>query len=123
MLEADTYFLMGLVFASFVSLSSMDSFRFFEIKPGYEWVADAVVILWVGVAMSFAAWMKQWMGASFNEGFEAPALTGMFSEAHVQPRYLATANTCDHQLTRENSLQYVRHHSLFGVRGTSSRLR
>jgi hypothetical protein len=63
MVEADTYCLMGLFFAAFVSLSSMGGFWFFERQDGYEWLADSIVIFWVGVSMSFVAWMKQWMGA------------------------------------------------------------
>jgi hypothetical protein len=62
MIEADIYCIMGLVFAGFVSLVSMDSFWFFEVKPGQEWLADVTVIFWVGLAVSMIAWMKQWMG-------------------------------------------------------------
>jgi hypothetical protein len=65
MVEADTYCLMGLLFAAFVSLTSMSGFWWFEVQPGYEWLADTIVIFWVGLSMSIVAWMKVWMGMSF----------------------------------------------------------
>ena len=49
MVEADTFCLMGLFFAAFVSLSSMSMYWFFEVMPGMEWLADTLVILWVGL--------------------------------------------------------------------------
>jgi hypothetical protein len=116
MVEADTYFLMGLIFASFVSLSSMDGFWFFEMQSGYEWLADTIVILWVGVSMSLAAWMKQWMGESPEPGPQKQMLTFILSEAYIQPRYLQSLGPLNNRLTHENSLQYVRNHSLFRVR-------
>jgi hypothetical protein len=61
MVEADTYCLMGLAFAAFVCLSSTSSFWWFEVKPGWEWLADAIIIFWVGIGMSVVAWMKLWM--------------------------------------------------------------
>ena len=69
MLEADAFCGMGLLFAAFVSLSSMSMYWFFEVRPGMEWLADSLVILWVGIAMSFIAWMKVWMAKpTFNTG-------------------------------------------------------
>ena len=73
MLEADKYCLMGLLFAAFVSLSSMTMFWFFEVRAGWEWLADALVILWIGVGMSLVAWMKLWMAKpTFNTGLSNP---------------------------------------------------
>jgi hypothetical protein len=67
MVEADQYCLLGLIFASLVSIASMDSFWFFEVQPGYELLADIIVIVWVGLAMSAVAWTKQWMAKpTFN---------------------------------------------------------
>ncbi|KAF8906326.1 Fusaric acid resistance protein-like-domain-containing protein [Mucidula mucida] len=58
MLEADLFCLFGVVYAAFVCLSSMSMFW---------WFGDLVAILWVGVSMSFLAWMKVWMGSpQFN---------------------------------------------------------
>ena len=69
MIEADTFCLMGVLYATFVSLGSMSMYWFFEVQPGWEWLADSLVILWVGLGMSAMAWMKQWMGKpSFNTG-------------------------------------------------------
>ena len=69
MVEADTFCSMGLFFAAFVSLSSMSMYWFFEVQPGYEWLADTLVILWVGLGMSVIAWMKMWMAKpTFNTG-------------------------------------------------------
>ncbi|KAI0076130.1 hypothetical protein K474DRAFT_1663382 [Panus rudis PR-1116 ss-1] len=61
MLEADAFCLMGLAWATFISLSSMGMFWFFEVRAGWEWLADTLVILWIGVGMSIVAWMKLWM--------------------------------------------------------------
>ncbi|KAF8900636.1 hypothetical protein CPB85DRAFT_1325021 [Mucidula mucida] len=67
MLEADLFCLFGVVYAAFVCLSSMSMFWWFEDTPGWEVWGDLVAILWVGVSMSFLAWMKVWMGSpQFN---------------------------------------------------------
>ncbi|THG95980.1 hypothetical protein EW026_g5766 [Hermanssonia centrifuga] len=67
MLEADTFCLVGLLFAALVSLSSMSMYWFFEVQAGWEWLADLLVILWIGLGMSAIAWMKMWMAKpTFN---------------------------------------------------------
>ncbi|KAI0708907.1 Fusaric acid resistance protein-like-domain-containing protein [Cerioporus squamosus] len=67
MVEADIFCLMGLVFATLVSLSSMSVYWFFELQPGWEWLADALVLFMIGFGMSVVAWMKVWMAKpSFN---------------------------------------------------------
>ncbi|KAF7790048.1 hypothetical protein EIP86_000997 [Pleurotus ostreatoroseus] len=67
MFEADTFCLMGLLFSAFVSLSSMSMYWFLEVKSGWEWLADALAILWIGLGMSTIAWMKMWMAKpTFN---------------------------------------------------------
>ncbi|KAJ3537568.1 hypothetical protein NM688_g6665 [Phlebia brevispora] len=67
MFEADTFCLVGLLFATFVSLSSMSMYWFLELKPGWEWLADSLAILWIGAGMSTIAWMKMWMAKpTFN---------------------------------------------------------
>ncbi|CCM03886.1 uncharacterized protein FIBRA_06037 [Fibroporia radiculosa] len=67
MVEADIFCLTGLLFAAFVSLSSMSMFWFFEVQPGWEWLADMLVLLWIGMGMSVVAYMKVWMAKpSFN---------------------------------------------------------
>jgi hypothetical protein len=69
MVEADLYCLMGLFFSAFVSLGSMTLYWFFEVRPGWDWLADALAITWIGVGMSVVAWMKVWMAKpSFNTG-------------------------------------------------------
>lgn len=69
MLEADTFCLMGLFYAAFVSLSSMGMYWFFEVRSGWEWLADSLVILWIGIGMSAVAWTKLWMAKpAFNPG-------------------------------------------------------
>src|SRR5690242_16051119 len=42
MMEADIYCIGGAAFAAVVTLLSMDSFWFFELKPGWEWLADLI---------------------------------------------------------------------------------
>lgn len=61
MIEADLFCTFGVFYSAFVSLASMSMFWWLELKPGWEWLADVLVILWIGVSMSFLAWMKVWM--------------------------------------------------------------
>ncbi|KAL0575801.1 hypothetical protein V5O48_006179 [Marasmius crinis-equi] len=62
MLEADIFFIFGLFYSAFVALASMSMFWWIDVQPGWEWLADVVAIVWVGVSMSFLAWLKIWMG-------------------------------------------------------------
>ncbi|KAJ3519837.1 hypothetical protein NMY22_g13018 [Coprinellus aureogranulatus] len=67
MIEADLFVLMGLVYTSIVSLGAMAMYWFFELKPGWEWMADLVVLTWIGLSMSVIAFLKVWMAnPSFN---------------------------------------------------------
>ena len=69
MFDADKFCLMGLLYASFISLGSVTMYWFFEIRAGWEWLADVLVILWIGLGMSGMAYMKMWMGKpTFNTG-------------------------------------------------------
>ncbi|KAI0798617.1 Fusaric acid resistance protein-like-domain-containing protein [Irpex lacteus] len=67
MFEADAFCLMGLLYASFISLGSMSMYWFFEVRAGWEWLADVLAILWIGLGMSGMAYMKMWMAKpTFN---------------------------------------------------------
>jgi len=61
MIESDIYCLMGLAFASFISLGSMYMYWTLEPHAGWEWLADALVLIWIGVGMSMVAWFKLWI--------------------------------------------------------------
>lgn len=63
MLEADVFCLAGLVYSAFVCLTSMSLFWWLELRIPHEWdwLLDVGVIVWIGAAMSFLAWMKVWM--------------------------------------------------------------
>ncbi|KAJ6507413.1 Fusaric acid resistance protein-like-domain-containing protein [Mycena vitilis] len=75
MVEADLYCLMGLLYSAFVCLASMTMFWWLETKPGWEWLADFLVIVWIGVSMSVVAWMKVWMASpSFNTACSMTAI-------------------------------------------------
>ncbi|KAJ7782513.1 Fusaric acid resistance protein-like-domain-containing protein [Mycena maculata] len=75
MIEADLYCFMGLVYSAFVCLASMTMFWWLETKPGWEWLADILVIVWIGVSMSVVAWMKVWMASpSFNTACSMTAI-------------------------------------------------
>lgn len=101
MFEADVFCTMGLLFSTFVSLTSMSVYWFFELQSGYEWLADILVLLMIGVGMSAAAWMKVWMAKPpFNTG------TRSYSSTHV-----AYSNLYVH------SLQHDGHYSLHCVSG------
>lgn len=76
MLEADIYCVMGLAFASFISLGSMYTYWALEPHAGWEWLADGLVLLWIGVGMSMVAWFKLWIAKpTFNPG-ETPKYIG-----------------------------------------------
>ncbi|KAI5117857.1 hypothetical protein M0805_007700 [Coniferiporia weirii] len=67
MLEADLYCLLGLAWASFISLGSMWMFWWIDVIPGWEWLADVIAIVWIGLGMTAVAFMKVWMAKpSFN---------------------------------------------------------
>ncbi|KAF7325068.1 ArAE-2 domain-containing protein [Mycena kentingensis (nom. inval.)] len=75
MVEADLFCLMGVVFSGFLCLSSMGLFWWLEQKPGWEWLADFLVIALLGVGMSVVAWMKVWMAnPSFNTACSMTAI-------------------------------------------------
>ena len=58
MQEADIYCIMAALFAGFVASASMDTFWFFEIQPGWEWLADLLTFIWIGVAVAIIIWVK-----------------------------------------------------------------
>ena len=69
MVEANIYCLMGLGYGSFISLGSMYTYWSLELHPGWEWLADALVLIWIGVGMSMLAWFKLWIAKpTFNPG-------------------------------------------------------
>ncbi|CDO69695.1 hypothetical protein BN946_scf184851.g83 [Trametes cinnabarina] len=75
MVEADVFCMMGLLFATVVSLSSMSVYWFFELQPGLEWLADVLVLLMIGLGMSVVAWMKVWMAKpTFNTACSMTAI-------------------------------------------------
>ncbi|TDL21690.1 hypothetical protein BD410DRAFT_789429 [Rickenella mellea] len=75
MVEADTYCLLGLSWAAFICLGSMSMFWPLELSPGWEWLADIFVILWIGIGMTAVAWMKVWMAKpSFNTACSMTAI-------------------------------------------------
>ena len=99
MVEADVFCFMGLVYCAFVCLCTMTLFWWLDDKPGWEWLADTLVILWIGFSMSVVAWMKVWMSKpSFNTG------ASFYSGPNV------FADLC-------NSLQYDCDHSICSVSG------
>ena len=69
MIESNIYCVMGLGFASFISLGSMYTYWALEPHEGWEWLADALVLIWIGVGMSLVAWFKLWIARpTFNPG-------------------------------------------------------
>ncbi|KAG6820973.1 hypothetical protein H0H93_008602 [Arthromyces matolae] len=75
MIEADIFCLAGLFFAAFVCLSSVNMFWWLELSPGWEWLGDLTVILWIGISMSLVSWFKVWMAnPSFNTACSMTAI-------------------------------------------------
>ena len=60
-MEADLFCLLGLLYAAVVCLASMSMFWWLEVKPGWEWMADIVALVWIAVSVGVMAWMKVWM--------------------------------------------------------------
>lgn len=61
MIEADLFVLMGLIYSAVVCMGSMAMYWWLELKPGWEWLADAIVLAWIGISMSVIAFFKVWM--------------------------------------------------------------
>ncbi|KAI0047932.1 hypothetical protein FA95DRAFT_1558591 [Auriscalpium vulgare] len=75
MVEADIYCLMGLGFAAIISLASMNIYWALETQPGWEWLADILALLWIGVGMSLLAWFKLWIAKpTFNPAASMTAI-------------------------------------------------
>ena len=69
MFEADRYCLLGVLFAGFISLSSMSTYWSLEEYEGLDWLADTLAILLIGIGICALAWTKSWMNRpSFNTG-------------------------------------------------------
>ncbi|KAH7099933.1 Fusaric acid resistance protein-like-domain-containing protein [Auriculariales sp. MPI-PUGE-AT-0066] len=67
LMEADVFCVAGLAFATFIALGSMSTFWPFELSPGWEPVADVIVLTWIATAFIFVAWAKNWLAKpSFN---------------------------------------------------------
>jgi hypothetical protein len=68
-MEADSYCSIAFLYAAFVCLGSMSMFWYLEVRPGWEWLGDALAILWIGVSMWGLTWMRAWMNKpTFNSG-------------------------------------------------------
>jgi hypothetical protein len=61
MIEADLFCFLGLLYASFVCLGSMGMYWWIEDKHGLDWLADIIVLSWVGISMATIAFMKVWL--------------------------------------------------------------
>ncbi|KZT41476.1 hypothetical protein SISSUDRAFT_981821 [Sistotremastrum suecicum HHB10207 ss-3] len=67
MTEADAYCSLGVFYSAFISLASMSMYWFLEVRDGWQWLADLLVLVWIALGMSLIAWMKVWMSKpSFN---------------------------------------------------------
>lgn len=81
MIEADLFCLVGAAFASFASLVATQSFWFFELQPGWKWLADALVLSWLALAMMVIAWSKLWVGKpTFGSGQCAASYLAVLTE-------------------------------------------
>ncbi|KAG1889875.1 Fusaric acid resistance protein-like-domain-containing protein [Suillus subluteus] len=75
MMEADSYCSIAFLYAAFVCLGSMSMFWSLEVRPGWEWLGDALVILWVGVSMWGLTWIRAWMDKpTFNSACSMAAI-------------------------------------------------
>lgn len=75
MMEADSYCSIAFLYAAFVCLGSMSMFWYLEVRPGWEWLGDALAILWIGVSMWGLTWMRAWMNKpTFNSACSMAAI-------------------------------------------------
>ncbi|KAG0696971.1 Fusaric acid resistance protein-like-domain-containing protein [Suillus ampliporus] len=75
MTEADSYCSFGILYSAFICLGSMSMYWSLEVIPGWEWLADTLVILWVGIGMWGITWMKVWMAKpTFNSACSIAAI-------------------------------------------------
>ncbi|KDQ07157.1 hypothetical protein BOTBODRAFT_167215 [Botryobasidium botryosum FD-172 SS1] len=75
MFEADIFCLLSLAFTASVTLSAMLSFEYFQARPGWEWLADSLVFMFIAVSIALVAWSKLWMAkASFNTACSMTAI-------------------------------------------------
>lgn len=90
MVEADLFCLLGLAWSSFISLGSMTMFWYLEVRPGWEWLADMLVIIWIGIGMSVVAGMKIWMEKpSFNTGNSKHFVLKTRNHAYIYEKHAA----------------------------------
>lgn len=83
MFEADGYCLLGVLFAGFISLSSMYTYWSLEEHEGLDWLADTLALLLIGIGISALAWTKSWMNRpSFNTG----ELSSLEAHRHLSDR-------------------------------------
>ena len=69
MLQADIYCIAGFLYSAIVSLTSVSLYWYFERRPGWEWLADCLVVGVLALSMSLLAWGKVWMNKpSFSTG-------------------------------------------------------
>jgi hypothetical protein len=62
---------------------------YWAIEPhaGWEWLADVLAILWVGLGMSCVAWMKMYMQKpTFNTGESSCPFPGHVASARLSER-------------------------------------
>ncbi|EJU04510.1 hypothetical protein DACRYDRAFT_76995 [Dacryopinax primogenitus] len=76
MMEADIFCITASLFTAVCSLLAMGNFWVFEVLPGWEWLADVFILLWIGSVMSVVAFAKLWMNkASFNPACSMAVVT------------------------------------------------
>lgn len=47
----------------------MSMFWWIDLKPGMEWLADLLAILWIGLGIAGVTWTKAWVAKpSFGTG-------------------------------------------------------
>ena len=69
MFEADSFCMLAWLYSALMSLSGLHLFWWLDLKPGWELLADFVLIIWVGLTIWGLTWMKVWMAKpTFNSG-------------------------------------------------------
>ena len=69
MFEADSFCLVAWLYSALMNLSGLSLFWWLDVQPGFELLADFVLIIWVGLTIWGLTWMKVWMSKpTFNSG-------------------------------------------------------
>lgn len=112
MIEADLFCLLGLLYASFVCLGSMGMYWWIEDKHGLDWLADIIVLSWVGISMATIAFMKVWLVRGDTVLTSNNADLGQANPSFNTGKPMLQSCSLPSLTRNDRSMQYDGHHNL-----------